>query len=65
MTFNGLRRLVAVDVDSRFLFSSSSNSDSGGNDDRLARGGSACGAVGVISAEELNAEERQPRLPWK
>ena len=65
VTFNGLRRLVVVDVDSRFLFLSSSNSDGGGNDHGLARGGSARGAVGVISAEELNAEERQPRLPWK
>ena len=60
MTFNGLQRLVAVDVDSRFLFSLSSNSDGGGNDNGSARDGLA-----VISAEELNAEERQPRLPWK
>ena len=65
VTFKGLRRLVAVDVGSRVLFLSLSNSDGGGNDDGSACGGSTSGAVGVISAEELNAEERQPRLPWK
>ena len=44
VTFNGLRRPVAVDVDPRFLFSSSSlpNVNGGGVDG------------GVISAEELN-----------
>ncbi len=65
VTFNGLWRLVAVDVDAKFLFLLSSNSNGGGNDDGLARGGSARGAVGVILAKELNAEERHPRLSWK
>ena len=65
VTFNGLRRLVALDVDSRFLFLLSSNFNGGGNNDGSARGGSARSAVRVILAEELNAEERQPRLPWK
>jgi hypothetical protein len=60
VTFNGLRRLVVVDMDSRFLFSLSSNSNGGGNDDGSAHGRLARGAVGVISAKELNAEERQP-----
>ena len=60
VTFKGLWRSLAVNVDARFLFSLSSNSNGGGNDDKLAHGGSARGAVGVISAKELNVEERQP-----
>ena len=56
VTFNGLRRPVAVDVDPRFLFlsSSSSSSSSNVNGGGVNGGGSARGSGGVISAEELN-----------